>query len=90
MLSIRLPPLRERGRDTEVLAQHFINRLATELGVMPLALDKSEILRLQDYAWPGNVRELKNVIERALLLRGHAQSMPDRYAAKAQQRGDSR
>ncbi|OQX11132.1 MAG: sigma-54-dependent Fis family transcriptional regulator [Thiothrix lacustris] len=68
VLSIRLPPLRERGRDTELLAQHFINRLATELGVASLALDKSEILRLQGYPWPGNVRELKNVIERALLL----------------------
>lgn len=68
VLSIRLPPLRERGRDVELLAQHFINRLSNELGVEPLLLDKAEIMRLQNYGWPGNVRELKNVIERALLL----------------------
>ncbi|WP_020560027.1 sigma-54-dependent transcriptional regulator [Thiofilum flexile] len=68
VLSIRLPPLRERGRDTELLAQHFMSHLARELGVMPLSLSSSEVLYLQNYAWPGNVRELKNVIERALLL----------------------
>ncbi|MBU0654030.1 MAG: sigma-54 dependent transcriptional regulator [Gammaproteobacteria bacterium] len=68
VLSIRLPPLRERGRDVELLAQHFIQRLSGELGVNPLMPDKAEIMRLQAYGWPGNVRELKNVIERALLL----------------------
>ena len=68
VLSIRLPPLRERGRDVELLAEHFSQRLSGELGVNPLVLDKAEILRLQAYDWPGNVRELKNVIERALLL----------------------
>jgi DNA-binding NtrC family response regulator len=68
VLSIRLPPLRERGRDVELLAQHFINRLSSELSIKPIPLDKAEILRLQAYGWPGNVRELKNVIERALLL----------------------
>lgn len=68
VLSIRLPPLRERGHDTELLAQHFMSHLATELRMTPVTLDKSEILCLQDYPWPGNIRELKNVIERALLL----------------------
>lgn len=68
VLSIRLPPLRERGRDVELLAQHFINRLSGELSVKPIQLDTHEIMRLQAYGWPGNVRELKNVIERALLL----------------------
>lgn len=68
VLSLRLPPLRERGQDVELLARHFIQRLANELGVAPRELENAELTRLQEYAWPGNVRELKNVIERALLL----------------------
>ncbi|WML92174.1 sigma-54 dependent transcriptional regulator [Thiothrix lacustris] len=68
VLSIRLPPLRERGQDVDLLAHHFSKRLSGELGVNALPLDRAEIMRLQAYDWPGNVRELKNVIERALLL----------------------
>ncbi|MEZ5476428.1 MAG: sigma-54 dependent transcriptional regulator [Thiolinea sp.] len=68
VLSLRLPPLRERGRDLALLVEHFSNRLASELGVPPLMMDQAEIRQLQAYPWPGNVRELKNVVERALLL----------------------
>jgi DNA-binding NtrC family response regulator len=64
---IALPPLRERGEDIELLAQHFLaevnEREGTGKGWAPRALAK-----LGAYAWPGNVRELKNVVERAAIL----------------------
>ncbi|CAA6805423.1 MAG: Response regulator of zinc sigma-54-dependent two-component system, partial [uncultured Thiotrichaceae bacterium] len=68
VLSIRMPPLRERHGDISLLAQHFVDKLAVDLGVAQRSFGKQEIMRLQEYRWPGNVRELKNVIERSLLL----------------------
>ena len=68
VLSLRMPPLRERRGDTELLSQHFMDKLSIDLGVAGQTLNASEIQRLDSYRWPGNVRELKNVIERSLLL----------------------
>jgi DNA-binding NtrC family response regulator len=68
VLSIRMPALRERGEDIPDLIKHFIDSLATEMGIAPMQLPESELSRLQSYGWPGNVRELKNTIERSLLL----------------------
>ncbi|MGB0848962.1 MAG: sigma-54-dependent transcriptional regulator [Thiolinea sp.] len=68
VLSIRMPPLRERIGDIELLARHFADKLAVDLGVERRGFSKQEIQRLNEYRWPGNVRELKNVIERSLLL----------------------
>ena len=68
VLSIRMPSLRERLDDIPLLARHFINTLASELGVEAPVLGEAEMSRLRAYDWPGNVRELKNVIERCLLL----------------------
>lgn len=62
---IVLPPLRERGGDIALLADHFARRMATALE-MPAApvLTPRALRQLEDYPWPGNIRELKNVIER--------------------------
>lgn len=68
VLSIRMPALRERGEDIPDLVSHFIDSLATEMGIAPMQLSESELSRLKSYNWPGNVRELKNTIERSLLL----------------------
>ena len=68
VVTIRVPPLRERLDDIPELAQHFIENLSSELGMSPISLTHNEVKTLQRYAWPGNVRELKNVIERYLLL----------------------
>ena len=68
VVTIRVPPLRERLDDIPELAQHFIENLSSELGMSPISLTHSEVKTLQNYTWPGNVRELKNVIERYLLL----------------------
>jgi len=68
VLSIRMPALREREDDIPDLVSHFVDSLATEMGIASMQLSESEIARLKSYDWPGNVRELKNTIERSLLL----------------------
>jgi two-component system nitrogen regulation response regulator GlnG len=67
VFTIQLPPLRERGPDVSLLAEHFLRRFRRELGkeVQHLAPETLELL--QRYAWPGNVRELQSVIKQALL-----------------------
>ncbi len=68
VINIHVPPLRERGKDIELLAQHFINVHGRRLGkrITSLGADVKELLNR--YRWPGNVRELENVIERAVIL----------------------
>ncbi len=64
---LRLPPLRERGDDVELIARDVASRLARGMGrPLPLFSD-ADVAALRGYAWPGNVRELRNVIERALI-----------------------
>lgn len=68
VVTIRVPPLRERLDDIPALSKHFIDVLSTDLNIPPIVLTHEEISILQDYGWPGNARELKNVLERYLLL----------------------
>lgn len=65
---IRVPPLRERLEDIPILARHFFERIAVDLGRLHLTLSDQTIGTMTAYSWPGNIRELKNVIERAVLL----------------------
>jgi DNA-binding NtrC family response regulator len=65
---IRVPPLRERLEDIPILARHFFERVALDLGRLHLTLSDQTIETMTTYSWPGNIRELKNVIERAVLL----------------------
>jgi formate hydrogenlyase transcriptional activator len=64
---LRLPPLRERREDIELLAQYFLQRLARRLGRNISRISIASLERLRAYDWPGNVRELENLIERALI-----------------------
>ncbi len=68
VIEIALPPLRERGRDVLLLAQHFVEHYARSMERPVLGLTASCGARLAGYRWPGNVRELANVIERAVAL----------------------
>jgi len=68
VLPVQMPPLRERGTDIVLLAEHFIRTLGAEMGRTKLSLADSVLAALAAYRWPGNVRELRNVIERALIL----------------------
>ncbi len=68
VLTLRLPPLRERGRDIVLLANHFLARACDDYGLPRRVLSPSAEACLLAYAWPGNIRELFNVIERVALL----------------------
>ena len=70
VLTLHLPPLRERGDDAQLLAAHYAARTARRYGLPEPALSEDARIALRAYAWPGNVRELVNVVERAVLLSG--------------------
>jgi DNA-binding NtrC family response regulator len=68
VVSIQLPPLRERIDDVPLLAAHFINKYNVEFNKKFDRVDRKAMDFMMDYHWPGNVRELENVIERALVI----------------------
>ena len=69
LLTLWLPPLRERGReDILLLAEHFMMRACADYGLPPKVLAPQARAALAAYRWPGNIRELANVIERVALL----------------------
>ncbi|MBZ5695028.1 MAG: sigma-54 dependent transcriptional regulator [Acidobacteriia bacterium] len=65
---ITIPPLRDRGDDVLLLAEHFLERFKREFRKPALSLSEDARARLRTYPWPGNVRELQNTIERAAIL----------------------
>ena len=68
VVTLRLPPLRERGRDVILLAQHLLGRVCADYGLPPKGLSREAEDLLLAHSWPGNVRELNNVLERVALL----------------------
>ncbi len=68
VITIRVPPLRERREDIRLLAQHFVSFYAAKNNRKLEGLTEDALKRLEAYAWPGNVRELENVIERGVVL----------------------
>jgi two-component system nitrogen regulation response regulator GlnG len=75
VVSLNLPPLRERRRDIPLLVEHFLAKYAERLGdrgVAPDALD-----RLVGHEWPGNVRELENIIQRAMVMATSGVILPE-------------
>ena len=68
VISIHLPPLRQRRDDIPLLAEHFLSRIAAARNEPPKRLHASAVEVLQEYQWPGNVRELENALERAVIL----------------------
>jgi len=68
VVTLVLPPLRERRQDIPLLIDHFLRELAARHGRGPVAVDPDAQYRLLGYAWPGNIRELQNVLERSMLL----------------------
>ena len=66
VVTLNLPPLRERRRDIPLLVEHFLAKHGPELGERGIAPDALD--RLVGYEWPGNVRELENVVQRAMVM----------------------
>jgi transcriptional regulator with GAF, ATPase, and Fis domain len=71
VVTLELPPLRERREDILVLAEHFLNQFCREAGRKPLKFSVEARRRLEQHDWPGNVRELRNLIERVAHLCPH-------------------
>ena len=67
VFNVHLPPLRERGEDVLLLADHFIRTLGPQMGKGDLTLSRDACELLRRHAWPGNIRELQNAIERSLI-----------------------
>jgi DNA-binding NtrC family response regulator len=68
VISIQLPPLRERKEDIPLLVEHFLQRYCEENGKPLRRFTHNAMKLLMDYDWPGNIRELENVVERAVVL----------------------
>lgn len=68
VITIKLPPLRDRGDDIKILAEHFLKIYSNEMGKVVKSIDEAALKILKKYHWPGNIRELQNVIERAVLI----------------------
>ena len=68
VVPILVPPLRERGGDIRLIAEHYASHYASKLGKRITGLSPRALVALEAYPWPGNVRELQNVVERAVIL----------------------
>jgi DNA-binding NtrC family response regulator len=68
VIQIDIPPLRERGDDVRLLAEHYISTFRSRLRKSIAGIAPEVLATFRRYAWPGNVRELRNVIERAMIL----------------------
>ncbi|MEM7248733.1 MAG: sigma-54 dependent transcriptional regulator [Acidobacteriota bacterium] len=94
VVSVRMPPLRERREDISRLVKHLVERSCRRHGLRVEPFGTALMKRLVDHAWPGNVRELGNVVERLVLLaeddRVQVEDLPDELSARAQGDGGFR
>jgi two-component system, NtrC family, response regulator AtoC len=77
VIHLEAPPLRSRGNDVLLLADHFARTIASRTGRPALGLSGRAAVKLRDYPWPGNVRELQNCMERAVALAEHDEIRPE-------------
>src|ERR1700684_1483565 len=77
VISVDLPPLRQRREDIPLLVQHFLHRYSEENDRSARRITTEALRPLVSYAWPGNVRELENTIERAVVLSSDSDIGPD-------------
>jgi two-component system response regulator HydG len=68
VISVSIPPLRERKNDIILLANFFLDKFSAEFGKTGISLSKKVLHQLTSHSWPGNIRELENVIQSALIL----------------------
>lgn len=67
-VAIKLPPLRERVQDIELLTYHYARQFAAKYHKNIEKIERAALQKLRDYSWPGNIRELKHTVERAVIM----------------------
>lgn len=67
-VEIHLPPLRERGEDIALLADHFLGRYGRKYQKKPIKVSPAAMNKLRNYHWPGNIRELRHTMERVVIM----------------------
>ena len=82
VITVKIPPLRERTEDIPLLCKHFIGRFNEILAKDISGLAPDAMSRLLEYHWPGNVRQLENVIERAMVIADDSLLLPEHFAAE--------
>jgi DNA-binding NtrC family response regulator len=90
LITVHLPPLRERAEDVELLARHYLDRAATAYGRGTVRFDAAALRWLHAQPWLGNVRELRNAVERAVLVGSGATISPADFKTPAQPAGVDR
>ena len=78
-IELHIPPLRERGEDIILLAEHFLSLYNRKYRKEIRGLTREAKAKLMKYAWPGNVRELQHTLERAVILSEHSMLRPDDF-----------
>lgn len=84
VMTLTLPPLRQRPKDIAALARFFAKRYAEQNNMAEKALSPAAVQALQNHAWPGNVRELENAMQRAVLLSTEAKIEPQAIMLQGQ------
>jgi two-component system response regulator PilR (NtrC family) len=85
VIPVRTPPLRERREDIPLLAEHFTERFARQMGKGVAKVSEEAMRLLRAFHWPGNVRQLENVIERAVALETSEAVLPERLPENIRQ-----
>ena len=85
VIPVRTPPLRERLEDIPLLAEHFTERFARQMGKRVAKVSAEAMQLLRSFSWPGNVRQLENVIERAVALETTEAVLPERLPESIRQ-----
>ncbi|MBI5875726.1 MAG: nitrogen regulation protein NR(I) [Deltaproteobacteria bacterium] len=80
VVTVKLPPLRNRKEDIPLLSEYFLQKFQEEMGIEPRTLSPKAMDALKAYSWPGNVRELENILRRAVLLYSNPVLSPDDIA----------
>jgi two-component system NtrC family response regulator len=77
VVNLHLPPLRDRGEDVRLLAEHFLRRLTGDMHREITGFTPEALAYLTSYDWPGNIRELENKVRRAIVLAGGSRITPE-------------
>lgn len=85
---LRVPPLRERGEDLDLLTAHFLNRFESQPGTQVPGITEEALELLRSYPFPGNVRELENAIERAVTFCEDDEITPEHLPRRIREHSD--